>query len=51
MDECARVNRFPRLSSKRRGFDFGFGSLNDTEYMCRYGIILFLEVVTHFCLF
>ncbi|VDD76692.1 unnamed protein product [Mesocestoides corti] len=35
MDECARVNRFPRLSSKRRGFDFGFGSLNDTEYMCR----------------
>ncbi|KAM7535803.1 hypothetical protein Aperf_G00000096597 [Anoplocephala perfoliata] len=35
MDECARIHRIPRLSDKRRGFDFGFGSLNDTEYMCR----------------
>ncbi|VDN98365.1 unnamed protein product [Rodentolepis nana] len=35
MDECARLHRIPRLSDKRRGFDFGYGSLNDTEYMCR----------------
>nr|CDS32870.1 hypothetical protein HmN_000470200 [Hymenolepis microstoma] len=35
MDECSRIHRIPRLSDKRRGFDFGYGSLNDTEYMCR----------------
>ncbi|KAM3172054.1 hypothetical protein ACTXT7_015340 [Hymenolepis weldensis] len=35
MDECARLHRIPRLSDKRCGFDFGYGSLNDTEYMCR----------------
>ncbi|VDK23240.1 unnamed protein product [Taenia asiatica] len=35
MDDCAQVHRIPRLSDKRHGFDFGYGSLNDTEFMCR----------------
>lgn len=35
MDDCAQVHRIPRLSDKRHGFDFGYGSLNDTESMCR----------------
>lgn len=35
MDDCARQYRIPRLSDKRYGFNFGFGSINDTEYMCR----------------
>ncbi|VDM18087.1 unnamed protein product [Hydatigera taeniaeformis] len=35
MDNCAQIHRIPRLSDKRHGYDFGYGSLNDTEFMCR----------------
>lgn len=35
MTDCARALRFPLLSDKLKGYNFGYGSLNDTDFMCR----------------
>ncbi|KAL7060481.1 hypothetical protein AAHC03_010029 [Spirometra sp. Aus1] len=35
IEDCARVNGFPSLAKKLVGYNFGYGSLNETEKMCQ----------------